>query len=93
MACGRKGHHADTCYFLMKVRQCISYLKDNPRAGDEKAAKYRQQSASNYKDRMTKIRSLQDDNFLPYPDVDLDVLIDCIDDAILTEFGNNHLQE
>ena len=77
----------------MKVRQCISYLKDNPKAGDEKAAKYRQQSASNYRDRRDKVRSLQEDNFIPYPDVNPDVLIDCIDDASLSVFENIHLQE
>ena len=66
MACGREGHHDGTCYFLMKVRQCILYLKDNPKVGDEKAAKYRQQSASNYKHRRAKIRSLREDNFLKY---------------------------
>ena len=75
----------------MKVRQCVLYLKDNPKPGDEKAVKYHQQSASNCKHRRAKIRSLQEDNFFPYPDVDLDVLVDCIDDAILTEFENVHL--
>ena len=93
MAYGCEGHHDGTCYLLMKVRQCISYLKDNPKSGDEKAAKYCQQSASNYNHRRAKIRSLQEDNFLPYPDVDPDVLIDCIGNAVLTEFENIHLQE
>ena len=91
-SCGMKGHHAATCYFLMKVKQCLSYLKDNPNAGQEKAAQFRQQSTSNYKDRRAKIRTLQEDFFIPY-DVDPDVIIDCFDDAILAEHETIHLQE
>ena len=76
----------------MKVKQCLSYLKDNPKAGQEKAAQFRQQSTSNYKDRRAKIRTLQEDYFIPY-DVDPDVIIDCFDDAILAECETIHLQE
>ena len=39
--CGLKGHHAGKYYFLMKIEQCLTYLK-NPRAGAKKAAKFRQ---------------------------------------------------
>ena len=91
-SCGMEGHHAASCYFLMKVKQCLSYLKDNPKAGQEKAAQFRQQSTSNYKDRRAKIRTLQEDHFIPY-DVDPDVIIDCCDDAILAEYETLHLQE
>ena len=87
-----EGHHAATCYFLMKVKQCLSYLKDNPRAGEDKAAQYRQQSTSNYKDRRAQIRTLQDDFFIPY-DVDPDVIIDCLDDTILAEHDTIHQLE
>ena len=86
--CGREGHHAGECYFLMKVEQCLAYLKSNPSAGKEKAAKYRQQSSSNYRDRRAKIAHLQDENFLPYPDIDPDAFLDCIDDNILSEAEN-----
>ena len=91
-SCGMEGHHAATCYFLMKVKQCLSYLKDNPRAGEDKAAQYRQQSTSNYKDRRAQIRTLQDDFFIPY-DVDPDVIIDCLDDTILAEHDTIHQLE
>ena len=47
--CSRDGHHVTECYFLMKVEQCMAYLKQNPKAGHEKAAKYRQQSSDNYR--------------------------------------------
>ena len=77
----------------MKVKQCLSYLKDNPKTGQKKAAQFRQQSTSNYKDRRAKIRTLQEDYFLPYPDVDPDARIDCIDDTVLNEFENLHLSE
>ena len=72
----------------MKVEQCLAYLKSNPSAGKKKAAKYRQQSSSNYRDRRAKIAHLQDENFLPYPDIDPDAFLDCIDDNILSEAEN-----
>ena len=53
-AYGLKGHHAGKCYFLMKIEQCIAYLKKNPRIGAKKATKFRQQSVSNYKERYAK---------------------------------------
>ena len=63
----------------------MTYLKQNPKAGHEKAAKYRQQSSNNYRSRRAKIAHLQDENFLPYPDVDPDNFLDCLDDNILNE--------
>jgi len=68
-------------------------MKENLKSGVEKAAKFRQHSNLNYKDRRAKIRTLQEDNFLPYPNADPDVLLDCIDDTILNEFENIYLDE
>ena len=83
--CGRDGHHSNECYFLMKVEQCLAYLNKNPKAGVEKAAKYRQQSRANYQNRRAKINHLMETNFLPYKDVDPDAFLDCLDDNILNE--------
>ena len=83
--CSRDGHHATECYFLMKVEQCMAYLKQNQKAGQKKATKYRQQSSDNYRSCGAKIAHLQDENFLHYPDADLDNFLDYLDDAILNE--------
>ena len=69
----------------MKVEQCLAYLNKNPKAGVEKAAKYRQQSRANYQNRRAKINHLMETNFLPYKDVDPDAFLDCLDDNILNE--------
>jgi len=57
----------------------------NPKAGAEKAAKYRQQSVLNYQTRRAKINHLMEEHFLPYPDVDPDNFLDCLDNNILNE--------
>ena len=56
--CGREGRNAGEWYFLLKVNQGLSYRKSNLKAGKEKAAKYFQQSSSNYRDRRAKITHL-----------------------------------
>lgn len=35
----REGHTIGECHFILKVEQCLAYLKANPKAGKEKAAK------------------------------------------------------
>ena len=40
--CRREGHHATECNFLMKVEQCMAYLGEKSKVGQEKSAKYRQ---------------------------------------------------
>ena len=77
----------------MKIKQRISYLKETPRAGAEKATKFRQRPVSNYIDRRAKIRHLQDENFIPFPDEDFDTLFDYIYDIILNEAGDLLLQK
>ena len=91
--CGWEGHHAEVYYFLMKVKQCLAYMKDNPKSGAEKVAKFRQHSNSKYKQRRAKIRTLQEDKFIPYPDIGPEILLNCIDDTILNEFEKIHLNE
>jgi len=58
LGCGLEVHHAEFFYFIMKVKQCLAYLKESLKTGQEKAAKFRHQSNFNYKDRRAKIRTL-----------------------------------
>ena len=80
-----KSHHADKFYFLMRVKQFFFYLKENPRADQDKVENFRQQSQLNYKTQRAQIKYLQEKNILPYLDVDSNVLLDCTHDTILTK--------
>ena len=72
-------HHADNCFFLMKVRQALSYLSIDPRAGDKKRQAYQQ--TNNYTGTFARVNALQDVNFIPY-DAPSDVLLDVVDGNI-----------
>ena len=74
-ACGKKNHHESECNFLMKVKQCLAYMKSDRSAGSRKAKYYK--SKGDYKIRRDKIRSLQERNFIPQilnPDFFLDII-------------------
>ena len=62
-ACGKKNHHESECNFLMKVRQCLAYMKSDRSARSRKAKYYK--SKGDYKVRRDKVRSLQERNFIP----------------------------
>ena len=66
-------------------------MKENLKSREEKAPKFYQHSNYNYNDIRVKMCTLQDKHILPYPDVDPDVLLDCIDNIILTKFEHIHL--
>ena len=77
-ACGAKGHHAKSCYFLMKLRKALGYLKLNPQAIQQTQNNFRGkhlfQTDKSYK------HTLQDANFISYGDAPSDIFIDVIDD-------------
>ena len=77
----------------MKIEQCLTYLKKNPRVGAEKSAKFYQQSVTNYKEQYEILRHLQGMNFFSFPDEDPDALLNCIDNVILNEAKDLLLQD
>ena len=74
-ACGWEGHHWKDCYFLRKLQKCLSFLQIRPNLAKENKIKYK----DTYNQRRNIVRSLQQDHFIPYDDVDPDVFIDDID--------------
>ena len=77
-ACGGKNHHTANCYFLMKLKQCLAYLKDNPTAGETKRNIFQKKNL--YNNRRDTIKTLQDANFIPFQNISTDVFLDTIDD-------------
>ena len=76
-ACGKKNHHASECNFLMKVKQCLAYMKSDRSAGSRKAKYYK--SKGEYNVRKDKIRSLQERDLIP-PILDPDLFLDILED-------------
>ena len=69
----------------MNINQCISNLKENPRVGAEKSAKFWQQSVYNYNDYRAKNRHLQNEHLINILGEDPDALLNYIWDVILDE--------
>ena len=69
--------HESECNFLMKVRQCLAYMKSYRSVGSRKAKYYK--SKGDYKVRRDKVRSLQERNFIP-PILDPDFFLDIPED-------------
>ena len=76
-AFGKKNHHESECNFLMKVKQCLAYMKSDRSAGSRKAKYYK--SKGDYKVRRDKVCSLQERNFIP-PILDPDFFLDIPED-------------
>ena len=76
-ACGRANHHASECNFLMKLKQCLAYMKTDKSAGSRKAKFYK--SKGDYNSRRDKVRVLQENNFIP-PILDPDIFLDIPDE-------------
>ena len=59
----------------MKVRQALTYLATDPSSATTKRVQF--QNDSSYEDTAATVRSLQDNNFIPY-DGPVDALLDVI---------------
>ena len=76
-ACGRANHQASEYNFFMKLKQCLACMKTDNTAGSIKAKFYK--SKGDYNSSRDKVRSLQEDNFIP-PILDPDIFFDIADD-------------
>ena len=72
-----QNHHADSCHFLLKLRQVLSYLGVEPNAAFKKKAHYQNQSS--YVKNKSFVRNLMDANFIPFQNTDKDNFIDVMD--------------
>ena len=91
-ACGGKHHHATNCYFLMKLKQCLAYLKDNPTAGETKRKIFQKKNL--YNNCCDTIKTLQDANFIPFQNISSNVFLDTIKDneSVYTPDTTNNLE-
>ena len=76
-SCGMSGHHSDSCHFLLKLRQALTYLRMDPQAPLKKKAHFR--GRNSYQKNNNYVRSLQDAGFIPFDGADADNFIDVVD--------------
>ena len=76
-SCGMQNHHADSCHFLLKLRQALSYLGIDPNAAFKKKTHY--QGRNSYEKNKNFVRSLMAANFIPFKNADEDNFIDVVD--------------
>ena len=80
-ACGQANHHAKDCNFLHKLNTCLNYMEKNNFTPTHLRKFYRQ--TNNYNKYATKsnvARTLQEENFIPYDNVDPDAFINVLDE-------------
>ena len=70
-------HHAESCYFLLKLRQALSYLGIDPDAAFKKKKNFK--GTNSYEKNRGFVRSLMEANFIPFPRADADIFIDVVD--------------
>ena len=70
-------HHADLCYFLLKLQQSLSYLGIDPDAAFKKKSNFK--GKQSYEKNRAFVRSLMQANFIPFPRADADLFIDVVD--------------
>ena len=70
-------HHADSCHFLLKLRQALSYLGVDPNAAFKKKSHFR--GHNTYEKNKSFVRSLMAANFIPFTHADEDNFIDVVD--------------
>ena len=75
-ACRKEGHYNENCFFLKKLQKCLSFLGIKPNLARENKNKYKN---NNYNQRHNIVRSLVDESFIPYDNVNLDIFIKDID--------------
>ena len=76
-SCGMANHHADSCHFLMKLRQSMTYLGMDPDANNNKRTHFTRKKT--YDRHRSTVRSLIDAGFIPYSQADVDTFIDVVD--------------
>ena len=72
-----QNHHTDSCHFLLKLRQALSYLGIDPNAAFKKKTHY--QGRNSYEKNKSFVRSLMAANFIPFQHADEDNFIDVVD--------------
>ena len=77
-ACGQQGHHAESCWFLVKLKKALSYLKIHSNAAHETKRYFK--GKNSYQDNYNTVRSLQDAHFIPYGEAPSDLFLDVVDD-------------
>ena len=77
-SCGMANHHADSCHFLMKLRQALTYLGVDPESGFKKKQHF--QGRQTYNKHRSTVRSLIDAGFIPFSGADADTFLDVVDD-------------
>ena len=75
--CGMDNHHANSCHFLMKLRQALTYMGVDPEAAFKKKVHF--QSRHTYDKNRSFVRSLMDAGFIPFTGADEDNFIDVVD--------------
>ena len=70
-------YHAESCHFLMKLRQSFSYMGFASEAGFKK--KHYFQGQQSYDNNRSYVRSLMDAGFVPFTGADEDNFIDVVD--------------
>ena len=74
--CGMQNHHADSCHFLLKLRQALTYLGVDPQAAFKKRTNFK--GRNTYGQNSSYVRSLQDAGFIPF-EADSDNFVDVVD--------------
>lgn len=77
-ACSRPNCHASDCFFLKKLKSCLSHIECNSISPSQLCTF--QRSHSNYSSRSNAARSLVDENFAPYDNIDPDAFINALQD-------------
>jgi len=77
-ACRQYNHHANNCTFLKKLVSCLSHMERN----NISPSQLRQFHKSNntYTRRSNIANTLQDENFIPYDQIDPDAFLNITDD-------------
>ena len=70
-------HNANSCHFLMKLRQALTYMGVDPEAAFKKKVHF--QSRDTYDKNRSFVRSLMDAGFIPFTGADEDNFIDVVD--------------
>ena len=70
-------HHADSCYFILKLRQYLFYLGIDPDAAFKKKSNFKGKHV--YEKNRAFVRSLMQANFISFPRADADLFIDVVD--------------
>ena len=76
-ACGLSNHHASACYFLLKLKQALTYLGVDPDAVFKKQQNFK--GKNSYAANRSYVRSLMDAGFIPYGRADEGNFVDVVD--------------